>query len=244
MYFDSHCHLLKEFYGERLDSVAKEVKEDKTTALNNAVNLETSLEVLDTFKKFKWLLPAVGVSPYDAVKNPGEVQAVVELAEDNKDSIYGIGEIGLDLHHFQKGPDFDCQKKVFAEMLKLAEKLDKPAVIHSRKAEAEVFEMLPSFSCKKVMHCFLKEKLVRRALDLGCVISVPTLKSKDRVRILKETPLEVLVFETDSPYLWNGENKPGNVKSVYENAAEARGITVDEVVEKVGLNAERLGWMP
>ena len=232
--------MLKEFYGERLGEVARQVKLDKTVALNNAVNLSTSREVLATYAKFNHLLPAVGVSPYDAVKNPRQVEDLVVLAEENKDKIHGIGEVGLDLHHFQKGPDFVKQKKVFNEMLGLAEKLGKAAIIHSRKAENEVFEVLPSFSCKKVMHCFLKEKLVEKALDLNCTISVPTLKSKDRVRILEETPLEALVFETDSPYLWQGENQPGNVKSVYELAAETKGVALEEVVGKIGSNVERL----
>lgn len=240
MFFDCHCHLFEEMYGEKVEEVCAEAKKRDTIAINHATNFNSSEEVLALHEKFPWVYPAVGVSPYDAVKHPGHDEKVALLAEENAEKIVAIGEVGLDLHHFKQGKDFDQQKKVFTSMLELAEKLEKPAVIHSRSAETQVLDIINSFSCVKVMHCFVKDKLAGKALEAGCFVSVPTLKSKDRVRILEKTPLERLLFETDSPFLWKGENAPWNVAEVYRLAAEVKGQGFKEVRDAVNANAGKV----
>ncbi len=66
------------------------------------------------------------------------------------------------------------------------------------------------------------------------------LKSKAAVKVMKKTPLERLLCETDSPYLWSSRNEPANVASAYAQAAAAKGEEVREVKEKIFSSAKEL----
>jgi len=54
-------------------------------------------------------------------------------------------------------------------MIALAERTNKPIIIHSRKAEEDAIEMLQSSKLKKIiMHCFGGRKsLVKKIIDNG-----------------------------------------------------------------------------
>ena len=114
-------------------------------------------------------MDAVGVGLYDDVKRdaePLDVDAEIEFIRKNKDKIIAIGEVGLD--KLPEQPKIDEQKEVFWKVIKLAEEIKKPLVVHTRKAEREAIEILESSKLKNVvLHCFTGNlKLVKKAEDL------------------------------------------------------------------------------
>ena len=95
---------------------------------------------------------------------------------------------------------------------------------------------MKNFKIRAVMHCFLKHQVLDEVLKAKYKVSLPTLKSKNRVKLIKRTPLEDLFCETDSPFLWKGRNEPANVREVYEDVAKHKKISFDKVEEKIDSN--------
>jgi len=69
-----------------------------------------------------------------------------ELINKNKETISGIGEIGLDPTYSNSDEELSKQEQVFRAQLSYAEKFKKPVSIHSRKSLAEILKILPSYN--------------------------------------------------------------------------------------------------
>ena len=139
------------------------------------------------------------------------------------------------------------QEKVFIKALRLAKKLDKTVVIHSRKAEARAIEIMEEEGMKKVMmHCFHgKKSLIRKCVELGWFISVPAVITRlEHFKMLVEmVPIEQLVTETDAPYLSpvaGTRNESANVVITIKEIAKIKEMEVGEVSEKLLVNARGL----
>jgi len=170
------------------------------------------------------------------------------MAADEK--VVAIGEIGLD-YHYEHSPRV-IQEKVLHDFIVLAQKLNKPIVIHDRDAGDKTFEILKSHGVKKnevMIHCFTGTMdLAKKYLDLGCFISftgIITFKKADDLReVVKIVPLDQLLIETDAPYLTpipnrGKRNEPAFVKFVAEKIAEIKGIDFEEVAKVTTKNAKR-----
>lgn len=171
----------------------------------------------------------------------------------------GIGETGLDYFHQPPGVDSHIfknkQKKVFLEQLALAKKLDLPVVLHCRGAKndpagayQEMLDILQDFGYKKcVIHCFgAPWEIAEQFLGFGCMISFTGIitfpNAKILIPVVKNTPLDRIMVETDAPYLApqakrGQRNLSQYVKYIAEKIAEIKGISYDEVAEKTTENA-------
>jgi len=178
-----------------------------------------------------------------------DVDGELSWIKEHKDDCVAIGEIGLDYNwkEFQTEEMRDKQKEVFRKCLELAKKIDKPVVIHSRKAELDAIEILEEFGMKGVvMHCFNgKKSLIRRCVENGWFLSIPAVIMRlDHFKMLVEmVPLEQLLTETDAPYLSPvaGErNEPANVAVTIRKIAEIKGLGEEEVAEQIFNKAKEL----
>src|SRR3989344_5024439 len=125
--------------------------------------------------------------------------------------------------------------------------LNKPIIVHSRKAEKECIEILELLKAKKViMHCFSgKFSLISKIANNGWYLSIPaSIKNSEHFqKIAKEIPIENLLCETDSPYLHPDKlrnNNPCFVKESYKKIAECKNLNVKEVEEKIEQNFQKL----
>ena len=90
--------------------------------------------------------------------------SVLELIQKNSNKVIGIGEIGLDKTYTSTEKDFKKQELVFRNQLSLAEKLQKPISIHSRKTLNEIFEICSSYSLEgKLLHWFDGVKTIKKS---------------------------------------------------------------------------------
>ena len=115
-----------------------------------------------------------------------------------------IGEIGLD--YFKNHSDQETQKKVFNELMEVAQDLDKPVILHSREADADIIEIISNYpNVQGVAHCFSSTLETAQAfLENGYYISFSgnvTFKNSHLPEVAKSIPLDRIMVETDSPYL-------------------------------------------
>src|SRR3989344_5446589 len=145
MIIDVQAHLTVEYFKDELDLVIKNAREnDVVGIISNGVNLEDNKKVLELSKKYDVVKAAFGFYPDEIIKSSEEEsQQNLEFIKKNKDKIIAIGEVGLDLHY---NKDLKKQKEVFVKIIGLAEKINKPLIIHSRKAEKECINMLKEFN--------------------------------------------------------------------------------------------------
>jgi len=244
MIADIHCHL--DLYNEK--EVAKIIENARKAGvkiiINNSVDLSSCKKNLEFVKKYSDIVKlAVGFYPQDALSREerklwkGGYESFEELKEfalANKKDIFAIGEVGMDL---KNGKDIKMQEELLKKELKLAEELNVPIIVHSRKAEAEVVEIMKDYKCKRIMHCFSGSfNLVKKALDYGCYFSIPTniVKLEHFQRMVAELPKDRILTETDAPFLspYSGiRNEPAFIHETIKKIAEIWQLSEKETEE-------------
>ena len=257
---DVHCHLDNYFYPDDIDRVMKNCKKNNCIVIPAGVDPDTNRQVLELQTKYPNLVfPSLGLYPRDALysetdstqnrlKTDYSVDKELKFIEKNSDKIVAIGEIGMD---FKNGKDKITQEKEFRKCVELAIKLDKAVVIHSRKAEKEIIEIMEEYvekyNYKKVvMHCFGgKTKLVQKIREYQWYFSVPTNIVRDEhfQKLVKETPMHLLLTETDSPFLSplkEQKNEPSNVIETIKMISKIKRLPIEDVSNIIYRNAKRV----
>jgi len=196
----------------------------------------SSKATLELSKKSSLVLPFLGLHPEKA---NDELQPMIDIIEENFKQIFGIGEIGLDKTYVTDEDGFNRQIQVFHKMLSLAEKLQKPVSIHSRKTLDEIFSILTSYRINGILlHWFAGNKLqLKKAMDLDCFVSYgpAMVYSQDKQILLSQTEPDKILFETDGPVKFSRcfEFKTAQVTflpSVLFCASNILGKTYDEML--------------
>lgn len=265
MLIDIHSHLDHNWFDKDREKV---IKNPNLIVITSGINPETNRFSLDLTKKYDNVKCTIGIYPKEAFEEERkelrykdfdineEIKWIEEQIKKDKNQknklIFGVGEIGLDFVDIKE--DKEKIKKdidLFRKQLKLAKKYNLPVVIHSRKAEKEVIDILEEeFNEEKqkkvILHAFGgSRKLLKRALELGYYFSVPpvVVRSSNFQMIVEETPLSQLLTETDSPYLGvNREerNEPKNVIFTIKKIAEIKQISEEEVEKTIYDNYKSL----
>lgn len=143
MLIDSHCHLdFPEFKSDFSEVLSRSRETGVSKILNPGCNMKTSRKAVSLAKEFEEIYAAVGVHPHDASEiNDDSLKVLEELAQDQK--VVAIGEIGLDYFHMRNTKE--VQIEAFEKQLKLAQKINKPVIIHSREANEDVLKVLDKF---------------------------------------------------------------------------------------------------
>ncbi len=238
---DNHAHCF--FYKDGWRNCVEEsIQKGVNYIVESGLNYETNEIVYNESKEYEQVYFSVGLHPTDAIKlSWEEVEKVMEqMKEFCKDKkCVGIGEIGLDYYWVKEKPLIDKQKGVFRKLLELAQELDRPVIIHSRDAEEDCLKILSEYDVRVVLHSFMPRKnwkpLLEFAVAKGYYISIPAfiVKNKRLKKIARDTPVELILTETDTPFLdpeGNGRNnKPWKVKYALEEIAKIKGTSVEEL---------------
>jgi len=244
MIIDVHSHL---FFYDKIDEKIKENKERNVKIIiENGLNRESNREIIEEAKRYDIIYYALGYHPTDLTKESDEIlEDELSFIEKNKDKKFlAIGEIGLDFYWI-KDEDLIKKEKIWLEkFLELAEKIKKPVILHSRNAELEVIEISESFKCIKILHSFWSKEYLKKAIDKGFYISIPAFvyKNKELQEIAKETPLDLLLTETDAPFLDPIEKRNNNSwKIIYglEKISQIKNIGVEELMSIIIRNFEK-----
>lgn len=257
-YIDLHAHLDHPSFKDDKDDAIKRAQEAGVGIILIAgVNPESNRSVLALCKKYPMLKASLGIYPVNALQKeietgeyplksePFDIDEELEFIEKHEKQIHAIGECGLDYHWIKDKKE--KQQELFRKIIALCEKIDKPLIVHSRKAEADCITMLKSSKLKKVnFHCFMgSKKLVKEAADKGWYFSVPTniVRSSQFQELVKDVPLSHLFCETDSPYLSpfkEKRNEPAFIIESYKKIAEIKRMESVEVAHNIFLNWQRV----
>jgi TatD DNase family protein len=247
---DAHIHLSDVEYAKCVDELVAEAKTAEVAALvSNSMDLETSIGSLKLAEKYPdTVYPALGIHPWNVkVLKENELEETLKLVSEQsqKNAVVAIGEIGLD---YKYETIWEKQLMVFDKMLRLAEKLDLPAIIHSRGTTAQIVDMLPSYNLKRVLLHWFSHPMsaLYKAVDHGYFITEgpPVAYSNGIREVVKKVPLTNLLTETDGPVTYrkppyNGKlTRPAFIRTVVEAVADVKNMAVAEVADQIAENFE------
>ena len=257
--FDTHCHLQADAYdADRADVIRASREAGVTHFLVPATDLASIPGTLELAAGDDRIYCALGIHPHSATEwNAGVRFRIAEIARSNTKMV-AIGEIGLD-YHYDFSPR-DVQRRAFTEQIELAQECNLPIVIHSRESDDDVFAIVgeyydnrPAELLSGQFHCFSSEvDLMQKAVSLGFFVSFTgniTFRNTTLADVVRETPLESLLIETDSPYLtphpFRGKrNSPVLLRLVAEKIAEIKGLDVSIIMQHTFENALKLFRIP
>ena len=236
MFIDAHSHIdLLDDYKTAIKNADKE----NVKIVTCGIDIPSNRKTLEIKKENPEVQICLGIYPTDALKlSEKEIVEEIEFIKKNKDKIVAIGEVGLDL---KENPEeiLEKQKKNLSKFVNLAKELNKPIIIHSRKAEEECIEFLEKLDYNKIiMHCFSGNfKLVKRIIENNWMLTIPTsVKNSEQFqKVIEMTPIENLLCETDSPFLHPDKkfpNEPKNVIESYKKISEIKNLPLEKV-EKI-----------
>jgi TatD DNase family protein len=254
---DSHCHIAGPEFAADLDQVVERARAAGVEralvilAADDEPELRQAEEVRSRWDEVRF---SIGVHPHAAggfSSDPAKSARRVQQAIEAQPLARAVGEIGLD-YHYDFAPR-EVQQQVFREQIRLAHRLSRPIVIHTREADDDTFRILDEERAQNiggVFHCFTGDRdMARRGLDIGFHLSLAGIVTFPRALELKEVarivPLERLLIETDSPYLApvphrGTRNEPAHVARVAEVIADLRGVSVETITEATDANFARL----
>ena len=253
-FVDTHCHLTDEKFSADVEEVFQRAK---NLGVNRVINfgstLKDSAEVVALAEKFSGMFAGVGVHPEEVQDFNDEKFAeekIIELAQKNK--VVAIGEIGLD-YHWEKNSDGKLlQQKIFIQQLDIARQLNLPVCVHEREAHGDCLKILQTEgkNLRGVLHCFSGSlEMAKEVWKLGWLIGIDgpvTFKNSAKLpEIVQAAPREMLLLETDAPYLaptpYRGKrNEPAYLIEVAKKIAELRKEELELVAEYTTRNAEQL----
>lgn len=252
-YIDTHCHLDRHRERTVTDQVTRARDAGVTTMITVGTDLASSTQAVRTAKRFDGVHAVVGIHPNDAIEATPQVLRMIELLGAEPE-VVGIGETGMDQYRDHTTPE--QQEASFRAHIELAKTLDRTLVIHCRDAWDPCLAILEDQGPppRVVMHCFSGDvAVVRRCAEAGWYQSYAgnvTFKNADALRLAAvATPLQLLLTETDSPFLTphphRGEpNDPSYVPLTLRALAQTRGEPVEVIEQAVAANTRRAFALP
>ena len=248
--FETHAHYDDEAFDEDRDLVLQSLRDKGVCSVVTAgADLKSSLKAIELSQKYEYIYAAVGVHPENVSENLDKnyLEKLSALISENQ-KVVAVGEIGLDYHF--RTDNKELQKEIFINQIKLANKCGLPVLVHDREAHADTMEILKNLRPKGIVHCFsgsleMASEVVRLGMFLGIGGVVTFKNAKTIVEVVRRMPLDVMVLETDAPYMaptpFRGKRCDSSmIKYTAQRVAEIKGANVSDVLEITKNNAKRL----
>jgi TatD DNase family protein len=240
---DSHCHLDPEYFpAEEVIQVLKNAEEAGIKYIQTICTTHKGFtDVHKVAIANKNVFCSYGIHPHNAADEDITYADIIENAK--KEKVISIGETGLD--YFYEHSPKEKQQEMFRMHLEAARELDLPVIIHTRDAEEDTIkildEALSKGPLKLLFHCFSSHiSLAEYAIEKGIYLSasgILTFKRSDEIReAFKKAPLELLLVETDAPFLApvphrGKRNEPAYTYHTAQVLADLHGISLEKLAE-------------
>ena len=275
MLIDTHAHLNFNAYKDDADEVIKRALKNNVWMINVGSQYSSSKRAVEIAERYtQGVYATVGFHPihletglvkikldkeevfFHTKKEMFDYEKYRDLAKSSK--VVAIGEIGLDYYYKPKSKikfeEFkEQQKKVFLEQIELAKELNLPIIFHCRFAHDDLIQILNeqqtmnNEQLKGVIHCFTGTwEQAKQYLEMGFYLGFNGIIFKLNLdEIIKKSPIDKILLETDCPYLSPPEfkkqrNEPLSVKYIAERVAKIKNLSFNEVVIKTTQNTKKL----
>lgn len=250
---DSHCHLdrldLSEYDGNLSGAIESARSRGVGTMLCIGVSLSNAEAVIDIANSFPDIFASIGIHPMDVKDQLVSIEDLQALLA--RDRVVAVGETGLDYYYTPETKDLQIES--FKLHLELSSRSNKPIIVHTRDARSDTIECIKRYgdpSVGGVLHCFTESwDMAKAAIDENYYVSfsgIVTFNNAQALReVVKKTPVDRLLVETDSPYLapvpYRGKkNEPKYVVEVAQCVADIKGISLEELAVITSENFRRL----
>ena len=250
---DTHCHLCD----QRFDRDRQQVFDRAHHAgITHFVEIAYAPEIVPRAHAIAARHPdlflCVGVHPSESGRVPdGYLATLRDHARHAR--VVAIGETGLDF--YRDSAPRDSQERWFRTQLELADEMGLPVVIHQRNALEPTLAILEETrpAAGGVLHCFddgpaaaARARAIGFKLGLGGCVTYGHAALEAAVR---SAPDDMLVLETDSPYLEPEprslrRNEPALLRRVLPRLCALRGWTAAEAERTTNANACELFRLP
>ncbi len=271
---DTHCHLNFSRFKGKVPAVLERARNAGVRSfIVPGTDTATSCAAISLAQQEPDVYAAVGIHPHHAFEQGfGEhmdrgISEIRSLLQ-NRNAV-AVGEVGLDrfeyTHTKYEGYAVDSgfmavQKELLRRQLEIAREFGRAVILHNREAVEDMLELLNESrdivsGLQMVFHCCEPDKrLLRFAIEHGIFIGVDgdVTYNADKATFAKEIPLDLLVLETDSPYLLpeplrSGKkfpNEPSSIAVISEYIAQIRNTEVKTIRERTTHNAMKLFSLP
>jgi len=253
-FIDTHCHLDGEEFSVDRDTVVQRAREAGCTAIFlPAVDLKSCQSVLDTSTRYPgFCYPMLGLHPEEVRGDWQEVLQTIRQKLIANSQTIAIGEVGLD---FYWSREFEQEQlSAFEEQVRWSVETRLPLMIHCRKAQNELVNILRRYARDLpggVFHCFTgNEQEARQLLEFESFVlgigGVSTFKKSHLPEVLPAcVPLHRIVLETDAPYMapvpMRGQrNESSFIPHVITRLAAAYGVTEEEICSQTNQTVARV----
>lgn len=257
--YDNHAHL-EIADGETPLSVAEQLDRMRLAGMLGAVQVGVTLESsrwsADVARNEPMLLAAVAIHPNEAPEYkslPALDAAIAEIADlCNQPRVRAVGETGLDFYRTAGEQDLSLQLHSFEEHIAIAKEADVALQIHDRDAHMQVVKTLDRVGSppRVVFHCFsgdaeFAELCASRGWYASFAGNVTFKKNHDLRAALATMPLDLILVETDSPFLTpeplrGRPNAPYLVPYTLRFMANLLDLDVEVLATHISQNTERV----
>ena len=247
-WIDSHCHIIDEAFSDDFDEIIKRIEENNIERCMIVCCYDHEYDkAIALAKKDSRFDVAVGIHPSDVKKLNDDIwNKFIEYS--NNPYVKAIGEIGLD--YYWDKDNKDDQKDIFIKQIEIANKLNKPILVHSRDAMQDTFDIMKKYPAKGVMHCYSgSREMAKEFMKLGYYLSLGgpvTYKNANEPKeVAKIIDNDKILIETDCPYLtpvpFRGKrNEPSYVVYTGKYISELRNVDEDVFKDQLVNNYDRL----
>jgi len=206
----------------------------KTSQQKGVTSIQSLSLTSDIFLAMPKTKPiSIGLHPWYASTEKVEIQLryLEVLAKQNNVKL--IGECGLDR---LKGENLENQIYFLEQQILIAERLNKPLILHCVKAFAELIEVKERLKVKvpMIIHGFNKnEELGKQLIAKGFLLSFGT-------AIFKENSGAAKLIQQSESFFLETDDSETSIEEIYNWAANLKKCSVDELKALIFANWNKL----
>ncbi|MFN5031297.1 MAG: TatD family hydrolase [Flavobacteriia bacterium] len=252
IFIDTHTHLFSPSFNEdRTDAVQRAINAGVDKLLLPNIDIESISAMYDLCNQFpNNCFPMMGLHPGSVDENWERNLEIIKEHLFTRNNL-AVGEIGMDLYWdktFQ-----DAQAQAFRQQISWAKELKLPIIIHAREAFEEIFDIVDELNddnLRGIFHCFTGTlEQARKIQEYGGFMlglgGVLTYKKSGLDEVVKDIPIDMIVLETDSPYLPPTPHRGKRNESAYlihiaEKLADIKQMKLTEVADLTTANARQM----
>jgi TatD DNase family protein len=249
---DTHAHL------EEIPDLASALAAARVAGVAAIVavgsDAASNARILDIARRYPgFVYPAFGLHPNNL--SPGGLTDAMGFIAAHAGDAVAIGEVGLDYHRRALAvASKEHQQAALRDLLQIARRHHKPVLIHSRYAWRDALDIVTaSPPDQAVFHWFTgPSSVLQDIVNRGYYLSATPAAAyhEEHRRAVRETPLDHLLLETDSPVTYrldtdsSFQSLPADVRRSLTAASSLHGLTEEAVAAATTANAVKLFRLP